>query len=575
MRFYCALGLLFSLAVSASAIDRDAFTFTNYDLKMQIEPEQQRLATDGTITLRNDSGSAQRNVSLQISSSLGWRAIRFEGQPVQFLTQTYTSDIDHTGVLSEAIVTLPREVAPGGTVSLNVRYEGVISQDATRLTRIGVPADQARQSDWDQISESFTGVRGVGYVVWYPVAMDAVSLSDGNSVFDALNHWRERETQATMRLTISRSESEQPARFLCNASDGEKESAAAGQASLPQTDCFYAPLGLTVPLFVIGNYKELREQEINVSYLAGHDSAAQSYAMAAEKVAPFVRGWFGAPKLQAEIVDLPDSQAAPYESGAILLIPLDSVDPKLAEVSAVHQLTHAAFPSDRNWIFEGLAHFAQAVYVESQSGRQAALDSMAPHRAAIINAEKALPPGSAADTSTEQSLINTSTEEFYRSKAMYVWWMLRDMVGEPALKRALAAYRPQEDKSPSYVQKLIEAQSHLDLEWFFDDWVYRDRGLPDFEVKTIYPRRILPSGYMVTVTIENLGAAGAEVPITLQFADGERMRRIDVHGKAEASIRFEIPSLPEKVLVNDGSVPESNMTNNEAKVTVAAPAEEP
>jgi aminopeptidase N len=153
--------------------------------------------------------------------------------------------------------------------------------------------------------------------------------------------------------------------------------------------------------------------------------------------------------------------------------------------------------------------------------------------------------------------------------------MLRDMVGEPALKRALAAYRPEEDKSPSYVQKLIEAQSHLDLEWFFDDWVYRDRGLPDFEVKTVYPRRILPSGYMVTVTIENLGAAGAEVPITLQFADGERMRRIDVHGKAEASIRFEIPSLPEKVIVNDGSVPESNMTNNEAKVTVAAPAEEP
>ena len=90
------------------ALDREAFTFTNYDLNVRVEPEQQRLAVRGKIKLRNDSSAPQKNLSLQISSSLNWRAIQADGKPVQFVSQPYASDIDHTGSLSEAIVTLPR-----------------------------------------------------------------------------------------------------------------------------------------------------------------------------------------------------------------------------------------------------------------------------------------------------------------------------------------------------------------------------------------------------------------------------------------------------------------------------------
>ena len=576
MRFLCIVWVLCGLASSSFALDRNAFTFTSYDLNLRIEPEQQRLAAEGTITLRNDSDSPQKNLSLQISSSLGWRAIGLEDRPVQFLTQTYTSDIDHTGVLSEAIVSLPRAVAPGGTISLKVRYEGVIPQDATRLTRIGVPADQAKHSDWDQIDQAFTAVRGVGYVVWYPVAMEAASLSEGGgSLFEALRRWEDRETGATMNLKLSVSGEGTPAVTLCSGKGGKTEYEQMGRAYGSETECSYSPLGTAVPLFVIGSYKNVDRPAVHIAYLSGHEAAAEVYASAAEKVVPFVRGWFGPARSKIEVVDMPDSQTAPYESATMLLIPLDTVESKLAEVSAVHQLTHAAFPSNRPWIYEGLAHFAQAAYVESVSGRQAALDSMAPHRTAILTAEKALAMGPHADIPTERSLINTSTEEFYRSKAMYVWWMLRDMVGAPALKRALAAYRPEEDKNPSYMQKLIETQSHRDLEWFFDDWVYRDRGLPDFQVKSVYPRKMLPNGYMVTVTVQDTGAAGAEVPIRVQFAGGERIARLEVHGNSENSIRFEMPALPEKLVVNDGSVPESNMNNNTSTITVAAPAEQP
>ncbi|PYV70428.1 MAG: hypothetical protein DMG97_19320, partial [Acidobacteria bacterium] len=170
MKALCLLCLLCGLKPTATALDREAFTFTRYDLDVRVEPEQQRLGVRGKISLRNGSDSAQKSLVLQISSTLSWRSIQIEGKPAEFISQTYASDIDHTGALTEAIVNLPHPVAPKQTIALEIGYEGIIPQDTTRLTRIGVPADVAKHSDWDQISRSFTGVRGIGYVTWYPIA---------------------------------------------------------------------------------------------------------------------------------------------------------------------------------------------------------------------------------------------------------------------------------------------------------------------------------------------------------------------------------------------------------------------
>src|SRR3989442_3263073 len=184
------------------ALDREAFTFTNYDLDVRVEPEQQRLAVRGKLILRNDSASAQKNLCLQISSTLDWRSIQIGGKPVQFVTQPYTSDIDHTGALSEAIVTLPQPVPPRGAIELEIRYEGTITLDATRPTRNGVPEEVGQHSDWDQISRSFTAVRGIGYVAWYPIAVEAANLSEGNSVFSPTGRWKRRETASSMRIRL-------------------------------------------------------------------------------------------------------------------------------------------------------------------------------------------------------------------------------------------------------------------------------------------------------------------------------------------------------------------------------------
>src|ERR1700677_1973823 len=163
-------------AANLFSIDREAFTFTSYDLNIRVEPEQQRLGVRGKITLRNDSATPQKVAVLQISSSLDWRSIKAGDKLLAFVAQPYTSDIDHTGTLSEAIVTLPDAVAPKGMVELEIAYEGVIVLDTTRLTRIGTPESTASSTDWDHISTKFTAVRGAGYVAWYPIATEAASL---------------------------------------------------------------------------------------------------------------------------------------------------------------------------------------------------------------------------------------------------------------------------------------------------------------------------------------------------------------------------------------------------------------
>jgi hypothetical protein len=74
------------------------------------------------------------------------------------------------------------------------------------------------------------------------------------------------------------------------------------------------------------------------------------------------------------------------------------------------------------------------------------------------------------------------------------------------------------------------------------------------------------NAFMLTVTVNNMGTAGAEVPIMIKFAGGEVTKRLEIRAKDKATIRVETPGPAQEVRVNDGSVPERNLTNNTFKV---------
>ncbi|MGO9128064.1 MAG: hypothetical protein ACLP6G_24650 [Terriglobales bacterium] len=558
MKALCALCVLWGVVLPAHGLDREAFTFTHYKLDVRVEPEQRRLAVRGRITLRNDSAVAQKNVVLQISSTLDWRSIRFDGKPAQFVTHELTSDVDHTGALTEALVTLPREAPPKGTVELEIGYEGVIPLDTTRLTRIGVPEDKAKGSDWDQISRSFTAVRGIGYVAWYPVATEAASLTDGDAVPEAVGRWIVRHAETTMAL-LFRSTSDQDIYFSGTPSLAEVPA----DSSIRTARAFeLVRPGVSVPTFVIASYQKLAPRDfVDVEFLPGQEETAKDYAEAAFQIDPVVRVGGGTKNLQ--VLGLPEANAAPFVSQGMLLTPLGTDLSNETELDMVYAIARQLVLSPRAWVQEGLSHYAQAAFVEEHKGRQAGLDYLNAHMAALVDAEKTAT--TAASSEATRSLVTAPDDLYLQVKAMYVWWMLKDML-DSLPTEALLSYQADKDRETSYVQRLIASNTKRDLQWFFDDWVYHDRGLPDFRIASVFSRPLETGRFLVTITVENLGRAGAEVPVLLRMEGGEVRQRVEVRGRSKVSIRIEASAKALEVVVNDGSVPESDMSNNTYRI---------
>jgi hypothetical protein len=581
MRLLCRLGLVFGLTASliapAAALNREAFTITRYDLDVHLEPEQQRLGARGKIALRNDSAQPQKVVALQISSSLNWRSIRVDGKPVQFVSQPYVSDIDHTGALSEAIVTLPAEIKPKDSVELEIGYEGVIQLDTTRLTRIGVPEEIAKHSSWDQISPAFTAVRGAGYVAWYPITTESADFSEGNSLFEVVDRWKARETGSELKVQFDYLETRVDVlpSLLCGVEQGYHGRNVSSNVDSVRWEsamsCLWSPLGTVTPTFVIGRYVSPKQAQFGLHSFPGHEAGAATYSNAYDPATKFVTDWFGWYNGTVEVADFADPKSAPFESGTLLMASLAAEDSKLAGINLVHELIHSVLPSPRPWVYEGFAHFGEAMYRQEQGGRQAALDFLGLHRAAFLDSEKDVAAAlqkNAAEEAVGQPLATTFDETYYRSKAAYVWWMLRDMVGDDALKQAIRKYRAADDndKDPKYVEQLIEASAKRDLGWFFDDWVYHDRGLPDLRVQSVHPWKTDKGAPIITVTLENLGHAGAEVAFTISCEGGDVTKRIEVRAKSTATTRVELPGPATEIVVNDGSVPENELTNRVFKI---------
>jgi hypothetical protein len=166
-------------APSAEDAERQAVTYTDFDMDVRLRTAEQHIAVRALVTVRNDGKTPLGRIPLQLSSSLNWERIRVNGNDTAFQVATLNSDADHTGQLHEAAIPLGQPLAPGASLQLDVTYSGAIAPSAQRLLAIGTPDDVALHSDWDRIGVSFTGLRGFGNVVWYPVSSVPVILGDG------------------------------------------------------------------------------------------------------------------------------------------------------------------------------------------------------------------------------------------------------------------------------------------------------------------------------------------------------------------------------------------------------------
>lgn len=568
--------------IKATDPERSAVTFTSYDLDVRLAPAQQSIAVRALLQVRNDGDQPLVHLPLQISSSLEWETVRIAGKEVPFGLQTIHSDADHTGQLREAIVVLPEPLPPGKQTALDVVYRGSISLESKRLEAIGTPSDLAQRSDWDRISPEFTGLRGFGNVAWYPVSAVPVALGDGAKLFTETGKQKQRQSSATVQMKVSVEYlgkapdlavlDGQPVPISATAQSGNE----AFDPEVPLiATCKLEPaqLGFASPsLFVASRIEQIDLRSgatgprMNAYLRPGNELNIDSYLGAMAKTTPLVEQWLGsAQKRPLTLVDLPEADDAPFEAGSVLLAPVRAASPDQLTSVVAHALTHSYFRSPREWLNEGVPYFIGSLGTEQSAGREAALQSLA--SAPLAMAE----PASPADGDS-QDLIHAIDPVFYRSKAAYVLWMLRDLIGKDQLAAALRDYDPLADTSQNYFEQLLErnpqdGSAKKDLKWFFDDWVYRDRGLPDLSIQGVYPSKSAAAGsYVVAIDLANDGYATAEVPLTVRSNVTSITERLLVPARQKISHRVLIQGSPVEVTLNDGTVPEMQSSRHATAV---------
>jgi hypothetical protein len=549
--------------------DRQAVAITALDLDVHLDTAAQQLAARAIVTVRNTGTAPLSRIPLQISSSLNWERIRIAGRDATSPVATINSDSDHTGQLHEAAVSLPTPLAPGETLQLDATYSGTITATARRLISVGTPEDAASHSDWDQINPAFTGLRGFGNVVWYPVASIPVIIGDGARLFDEIGRQKLRSvgTEFRLRLTVEFPHGQAPTVAVVNGSAvplriADPQSSSPDLPGIASADSGPTTLTFESPSLFVTTEAAQQGTHLTVYSIPEDEAAAKTWLSAADNVSPMIERWLGPqPRTQLTVLDLPDSEDVPWESGPLLVIPVRNGPPDQLSAVLSHSMTHAWMAPSPYWLNEGAANFMGTLWDDHQHHRDQALGTLEAGRQALALAEPPSPGKNAG-----QPLTRATSPVYYRTKATYILWMLRDLVGDDALGAALRSSNGAADKvraiagdnkPPSFEAALKAAAPGKDLTWIFADWIDADRGLPDLTIDKVFPNAVQSGNWLASVTISNAGYAPAEVPITVRSATNKTTERVFVPARGTVTPRILVQGKPTEAQVNDGTIPET------------------
>ncbi len=559
--------------------ERTALRIENLSLDMHLNADTGAVTTRARMRVRNGGASPMTRVALQVSSALLWQSARLtggDGGGTALPVRQYrvTTDTDHTGVANELVLALPKALAPGAELNLDLYYGGTLVQSAERLLRIGAPENRAAEADWDGVSPEFVGLRGFGNVLWLPVSAPAAILADGDAFAKAVRAERERTAGATVQMSLAlehtgaspmtawfvdqpaelrsalqRRDAFMPARHGTDTAGAGTQSAAASQDSgaheageqsgdaqsteaagdPDQTEIVTAKWdgirldGRPVSLFVMeGDAAGAAEAAAPVRLVGGEAGARSSYASAAGRVAPLLKQWLplsGGAVLTVLALPSPGTQA--FADGDLLVAPTHASDTAALAESLVYPMAAARMPVDAPaWMREGVPEFLRLVYLEQTGGRDRMLAELQGLTPALQTAE--------AERGMDPAPLRTCVDPVCaRDKAGFALMMLRGMVGDAPLAQALQAVLLPGSAADAGVggeaeggraltrrfEAAVQQSSGKDLSWFFSDWFSADRGLPDLQIVQVAPRRIERGATTVTEPVKRgprLGALGAE-----------------------------------------------------------------
>ena len=551
-------------APAVTDADRQAIAVTALDLDVRLNTAARQLAARGTVAVRNAGKSPLSRIPLQITSSLNWERIRIAGHDVPLAVATINSDTDHTGQLHEAAIPLTSPLGPGETLQVEVFYSGTIAPTARRLVSVGTPEDSAAHSDWDEISPDFTGLRGFGNEVWCPVAGTPVMIGDGARLFDEIGRQKLLAAGSSfrLRLTVEFPHGQPPTVALVNGNPialkiSDPHATDSDIPGIATAETGPTRLGFESPSLFVTTQNAHAGPHLNAYTVTADESAVKSWLAAAANVSPMIERWLGEnPPAQLTILDLPDPEDTPWESGALLAIPLRDGPPDQIAPVLSHSLTHAWMSPASFWLDEGTANFMGTLWDDHEHHRDQALATLEAGRQALAM-EEPPSPGEGAG----QPLGRATSPVYYSTKAAYILWMLRDIVGDDALGAALrasnAAAAARADPVQAFQSALKTSAPRQNLSWLFADWIEADHGLPDLTIDKVFPNAVQSGNWLVSVTISNSGYAAAQVPVTVRSATNNTTNQVLVPARGTVTPRLLVQGAPTEVQVNDGTTPET------------------
>jgi hypothetical protein len=240
---------------------------------------------------------------------------------------------------------------------------------------------------------------------------------------------------------------------------------------------------------VVGKFTETSPApNIHLLTTAAHKADAQDYAQSALRIFAYFTSTFGLPEsTRINIVELPDDTVPAYWAPEVAAIAGNRIPGKSAFRLLSNTIAHQWWGSeispasqDDAWITNGMANYAELMYLEDSAG-EAAMQAALLDVSASALAYDTIPLTSAGQ-------LNVFTPEFQSmtfDKGAMIFHMLRWEVGQDSfvkiLRAALSQYTDKSIKTRDF-ETVAEAQSQQQLTPFFSQWL-NGTGAPDFTDK--------------------------------------------------------------------------------------------
>ncbi len=477
------------LSRSQQLTDLSYYDVTDYHIDLQVDPDKRIISGWVTMFAINQTNSTNQ-IQINLENNMQIDSVQFRGRPVNFLHENNIIDI-----------TLPLTLAMGDTFSATTYYHGNPELSPTRSFAWGSHGAMRNPLIWT-LSEPY------GSPAWWPCKDDPADKADSvriniivpsdlyvasNGLLEQISypaiyrtkyHWHTKYPISTYLVSLAISDY---ARFSDWYIPNDQDS-------------------MEIQYYVLPEHLQEAKQDLSITADMMHyySSVFGEYPFIDEKYGMAVFGWGGAMEHQT---------ITSYGAGLI------RGDNYFDYINA-HELAHQWFGDlitmrywSHIWLNEGFASYAEALWYEHLYG-QPGYD----HYMQLQWSDYFQGPLWIADSLNANALFSRTVYD----KGSWTLHMLRGVLGDSLFFASIDAYAS--DKQLSYgtattesLRDICESVSGLTLDWFFDQWVYRE-GRPAYIVQW-NTRGEGPYETTVFVIQKNLPAYKMPIKIKLSSSD--------------------------------------------------------